>query len=140
MVKKKGSAGKSPLITARSNEVDEFMASLRHPLKAEIEAVRAIVLGADKRIHEGVKWNAPSFFIEEHFATFKLHPPQAVQVVFHTGAKAKSDSKQMNINDPAGLLKWVAKDRCLATFADMPEIESKAPALKSIVKQWIGQI
>jgi len=140
MVKKKSPAGKPAPTTIKSSEVDEFMAKLRHPLKAEIEAVRAIVLGADKRINERVKWNAPSFFIEEHFATLKLHPPQNVQVVFHTGAKVKSDSREMHIDDPDELLKWVAKDRCVATFSDMRQIEARAPALKSIVKQWVAQM
>ncbi len=30
-----------------------------HPLQPAIEALRAIILAADDRIQEGVKWNAP---------------------------------------------------------------------------------
>lgn len=47
----------------RHNAVDEFMAGLEQPLKAEIETVRAIILDADKRITERIKWNAPSFYL-----------------------------------------------------------------------------
>lgn len=122
------------------NEVNDFMAGLEHPLKAEIEAVRALILGADQRIHEGIKWNAPSFYLTEHFATFKLRPMETIQVVFHTGAKARPTVTAMEISDPSGLLKWAAPDRCLATFSDMDEIRSKETALVAIVKQWIEQI
>lgn len=122
------------------NEVHEFMAGLEHPLKAEIEAVRALILGADQRIQESIKWNAPSFYIEEHFATFKLRPMETIQVVFHTGAKVKAKITAMEISDPSGLLKWAEKDRCVATFSDMNDIESKQTALITIVKQWIAQM
>ena len=36
------------------------MARLEHPLKAEIHAVRAIILKANRKIAERVKWNTPS--------------------------------------------------------------------------------
>lgn len=129
-----------PAIENNTAGVNEFMAKLEHPLKAEIEALRAIILGADPRISESIKWNAPSFSVQEHFATFKLRPVTTVQVVFHTGAKARADSKDVEIDDPAGLLKWAAHDRCVATLSDMKEIESKKAAFVTIVKQWIEQM
>ena len=127
-------------VHVNSDAVDDFMARLEHPLKAEIEAVRAIILGADSRIHESIKWNAPSFSIAEHFATFKLRPIETVQVDFHTGAKAKPTSRAMEIDDPAGLLTWAAKNRCMAVFSDMQDITSKTAALVMIVNQWIEQM
>ena len=128
---------------ARKNgpsEVDGFLASLDHPLKAEIEAVRAIILGADARIQESIKWNAPSFAIAEHFATFNLRSKDAVHVVFHKGAKVQAHAPDMAISDPSGMLKWVAKDRCIAVLTDMKEIRSKRGALVSIVEQWTRQM
>jgi hypothetical protein len=129
---KTASASKTGTIT----EVDEFMKHLEHPLKGEIEATRAIILSADARIRESVKWNAPSFYITDHFATFKLQPPKAIQIVFHTGAKVKPDAAPIKIDDPSGLLKWVTKDRCLATFNDMDDVRAKREALAAIVRQW----
>ena len=123
-----------------SNKVNEFMAGLEHPLKPEIEALRAIILGADKRIQESIKWNAPSFYIDEHFATFKLHPTQTIQVVFHRGAKAKDNSAEMKIGDPSGLLKWAASDRGVATFSSMSDIQAKKAALVDIVQRWINNL
>jgi len=120
--------------------VDDFMARLEHPLKAEIEAVRAIILGADPRIQESIKWNAPSFSITEHFATFKFRPLETVQVVFHTGAKVRPAGTAIEIDDPAGLLKWAAPDRCVATFSGMQDIKSRETELVAIVQQWIEQM
>jgi hypothetical protein len=49
--------------------VDAFMATLKHPHKPAIEALRRIIGGADPSISEGVEWNAPSFRAGEYFAT-----------------------------------------------------------------------
>ena len=83
-------------------DVTTFIAQVDHPLKAEIAALRALILGADRRIQESIKWNAPSFAIGEHFATFKLHPRETLQIIFHTGAKKRTPSLTMSIVDSAG--------------------------------------
>ena len=121
----------------KKDDVDAFMASLDHPRKAEVEAVRRLILGADERIREGIKWNAPSFYIAEHFATLKLRPGDTVQVVFHTGAKVRPDAQAVEIDDPAALLQWPAKDRAIATLRDMADLEARGDALLAIVRQWI---
>src|SRR5262245_61761709 len=72
-------------------DVVRFLAELRHPAKPEIEAVRALILGADPAIQEAVKWNAPSFRTTEFFATFNLRVKKGVQLVLHRGAKNRSD-------------------------------------------------
>ena len=41
--------------------VDEYMAALDHPFKAEVEALRAIIKGVNPNITEQVKWNSPSY-------------------------------------------------------------------------------
>ena len=118
--------------------VDEFLAALKHPLKPEIEAVRRTILGADKKIGEGIKWNAPSFHTGEHFTTFNLPATDSIQVIFHLGAKVKDNSTLgLAIKDPDGLLKWLAKERCIATLRDMRDIKSRGPALQNIVRPWI---
>jgi Domain of unknown function (DU1801) len=118
--------------------VDEFMAALAHPLKPEIEAVRKIILGAGKGIGEGIKWNAPSFHTGEHFATFNLRATDSIQLIFHLGAKVKDNSTGgLQITDPEGLLKWLAKERCIATLRDMKDVKARGAALADIVRQWI---
>ena len=123
---------------SRAQSVDAFVEALDHLLKSEIEAVRGIILSADSNITEHVKWNAPSFVFKDDFATLKLHPQTAVQVVFHTGSKPKG--KKIAIDDPDELLRWATGDRAVATFADMKEIKSKHAALTAVVRQWIAQM
>jgi hypothetical protein len=39
--------------------------------------------------------------------------------------------------DPAGLLKWLAKDRCLVTLGVGKDIQIKRAAFEAIVREWI---
>lgn len=122
----------------RSEVVDQFMQRLDHPLKAEIEAVRAIILGADAGITEQIKWNAPSFCYQgDDRVTFRLHPSnQFFQLIFHRGAKVK-EPREIAIQDDAGLLEWVASDRATLSLRSMDEVQTHADALKSLVSQWV---
>lgn len=123
-----------------TNAVNTFMAALEHPLKLEMEAVRAIILDTDERITERIKWNAPGFYFQDDFATFKLRPMQTVKVILHTGATVKDNPTGLKISNPSGLLKWAAKDRCMVTFFDKQDIEFKKTAFVAILKQWIEQM
>jgi hypothetical protein len=125
---------------AGSVRVQAFLDELEHPHKASIEALRRLVLGLDTRIREDIKWNAPSFLIEDHFATFKLHPFRTIQIVLHTGAKVKPGQAPFAVDDPCGLLKWAAPDRCVLTLRTAEEADANQDAIATIVRQWIGQL
>lgn len=45
----------------RNPEVDAWFATYDNPLKAEVQRVREIVLSADPRDTECIKWKAPTF-------------------------------------------------------------------------------
>lgn len=121
----------------RSDEVQVFMDALEHPLAAQVEMLRAAILDSDPRVNESIKWNAPSFFIEEHFATFNLHYPDRIQIVLHAGAKVNPDAEQLEISDPRGLLKWAAVDRASITFTGDNVDDQLAPFL-DLLRQWIA--
>lgn len=130
----------SPAKQKSTDDVNAFLAALDHPHQPEIGLVRKLILGCDKRIRESIKWNAPSFSIDEHFATFMLRSPSSIQVVLHTGAKAKSNARALEIDDPKGLLKWAAKDRCVATLGGGADVCANKAAFTKIVKEWIAQL
>jgi hypothetical protein len=95
---------------------------------------RAIILGANPEISEGIKWNAPSFRIKEYFATINIRKDE-ILVILHFGAKVKDNSPAgLKINGPTGLL---AKDRAAVKFRDMKAIKSSRAALENVVRQWI---
>ena len=56
----------------------------------------------------------------------------------HLGAKVKeSGPVAMQIDDPDGLLKWLAKDRCVVTFLDQGTVKRHKTALQMVIRQWI---
>jgi hypothetical protein len=124
-----------------SPEVEAFLAALHHPRKAEILAVREIIRGADPRIGEGIKWNAPSFRTSEWFATLHLRAKDGVQVVLHFGAKKRAGfAPRTAIADPDGLLEWAGEDRAFARFRDLAEVQAKQPAFAAVLRQWIEHV
>lgn len=120
--------------------VDTFLERLEHPHLAAIRLLRAAILSADPRIQESVKWNAPSFALGEHFATFKLRPVETVQIVLHTGAKVRPRTAPITVDDPANLLAWAAPDRAVVTFTGLEAASASQEALIDIVQQWVAQL
>lgn len=123
-----------------ANDVADFMQKLDHPLKAELETVRFIILGVNTEISEGIKWNCPSFCFKEYFATINIRN-EVVLVILHLGAKVKnSNFAGLTISDPAGLLEWLGKDRAAVKFRDMNAVTSNQIAFENIVRQWITNL
>lgn len=122
-LKKKG----SPI--SRADAVDEFLRGLRHPLKAEVEAVRSIIKSVDKNIHEEIKWKAPSFnYKGEYLVTFNLRDTKRIHLVFHNPKIPQVKSK---------LLEGDYKDRRMMYLADMKDVEAKKAELEKILKRLI---
>ena len=121
--------------------VDEFMKALAHPHKDAIEGLRRVILGVDAAIAEGVKWNAPSFRTTEYFATTNLRAKRGVGLILHLGAKVRAlPPGGVTIEDPEGLLEWLAKDRAALEFADAADVKRKRVALAAIIRQWIEHV
>ena len=125
-LKKKGSP------VSRTDKVDEFLRELSHPLKAEVEAARSIIMGVNKDIHEEVKWNAPSFnYKGEYLVTFNLRETKRVHLVFHNSqiAKVKND-----------LLEGDYVDRRMIYFVNMKDIKANKPLLEKALRDLIKLI
>ncbi|WP_309888753.1 DUF1801 domain-containing protein [Archangium sp.] len=121
--------------------VEAFLASLEHPFKQEILALRQIILGADPQIAEGIKWNAPSFHTSEYFATFQLRAKEGVQLILHLGAKTRDTATTgIAISDPDSLLEWLAKDRASVKFRDLKDIDAKRSAFEKLLRQWLKHV
>jgi hypothetical protein len=126
--------------TATPADVDGFLSELAHPEQAGIARLRTLIRSLDPRITEEIKWNAPSFRLDDHFATFKLHPPKGIQLVLHTGAKGRSGDNTFKVDDPDKLLKWAASDRCVLTLASSRDVDTHEAAVRRILMQWMAQL
>lgn len=123
--------------TDTTDAVDAYMAALDHPCKAEVEALRRIITGVDARIAEGVKWNAPSWRLDEYFATTHLRAKQGIGVILHLGAKTRAPERKPAIDDPDGLLEWLGPDRARVAFADLVDLRRRQAAFEAVLRQWI---
>ncbi|MEQ8936316.1 MAG: DUF1801 domain-containing protein [Amphiplicatus sp.] len=124
----------------KEEDIDSFFAALKHPLKKEFAEVRRIVLGSDRKISEGVKWNSVSFKTADYFATINWRSADSVQLVLHRGAKSVSGGKDMDIPDPKGLLKWLSTDRALLTLGAGPAFAAIRKALEAVIRAWVKQL
>jgi len=127
------------MAAASTVSVDEFLAALDHPRKAEILEVREIILAADPAIGEAVKWNAPSFRTTEFFATFHLRARDGVQVILHRGARRRADAPG-TIDDPAALLEWLGADRASVKFRDLADVREKLDAFTALIRAWLVHV
>lgn len=118
--------------------VDAFMAGLDHPHKAEIQALRELILASGGEVAEGIKWNAPSYRTHEYFATTNLRVKGCVGIILHLGAKVRDTAVQ--IDDPEKLLTWHGSNRASFEIHGMDELRRKTDALQAILAQWLPHV
>jgi len=110
--------------------VDAYMRDVDHPFKAEMAAVREIILGVSPKLAERIKWNAPSFYYKEDLGAFN---PRATEyahlILLFPGGQGMQDT--------SGLLEGNHKDRREAKFYSLDDVKSKKRALEKIVKAWV---
>jgi hypothetical protein len=111
--------------------VDAYMRDVDHPFKAEMQAVREIILGASPKISERIKWNAPSFYYGEDLGAFN---PRATEyahlILLFPGGQGMDDS--------SGLLEGNHKDRREVKFHSLDDVKAKKRALEKLVKGWVA--
>lgn len=130
--------------TSPEEQVTDYFKKLEHPLTGVIQALRKIVLSADKEVGEQIKWNSPSFYYtgemkafdpkeyKRDIVVFNLHKKEYVLLVFPTGAI---------VDDTSGLLEGKFPDgRKTAKFSSLTEVKAKEKDLKDVIKKWLTKI
>ncbi|MCF2489232.1 DUF1801 domain-containing protein [Dyadobacter sp. CY347] len=121
-------------------EVSDFLDKLEHPLRREIDALRLIILQADSRLAENIKWNGPNYSVgAEDRVTMRIQPPKQIQLVFHRGAKVKEQPVDKLITEDHGLLVWKENDRAIASFKRLDAITAATSNLTNIVQEWLNR-
>ena len=123
-----------------SSDVATFLASKAHPLEAEINALRELMLGMSASIREEIKWNSVSFCnANDFFATVHLRSQTSLQLILFTGIKKKATAETgVPVEDPADLIeKWLAKDRCLVSLGAGSDFKAKQAAFRALAQAWI---
>ena len=120
--------------------VESFLAACKHPLLAELVALRTLVQQSAPKLVESIKWNAPSYHMAggEDCITFNLSAKDRVRLVLHCGSKQKSTRGNGPLVEvDHSWLEWPADDRAVATFTSMAELEAAKPALVKLVRAWL---
>jgi Domain of unknown function (DU1801). len=121
-----------------NHEVTAFLDGIDHPLRAEIDRLRGIILSAGEGLAEGIKWNGPNYSVDgEDRITLKIHPPKQIQIIFHRGAKVKEQPAEKLLKGEYPFLAWKENDRAVATFRSMEEIERHADLIREAAAKWI---
>ena len=116
-----------------------YLDGVPEPTRAALTELCRIIAGSDPRVRAEIKWNAPSFAIDDHFATTGVLKGGGVRLVLHTGARRKGAAKNIVIDDPEKLLDWKDADRAIAVFADARDVRQQERALGVILDEWIAQ-
>lgn len=112
---------------SKSREVDAWFAKYDNPMKPVVLRMREIILGADRRVEECIKWQAPTFTYKGNLASFFPKSKQHASLMFHQGAK---------IPGKHPLLVGDAEQGRSVKLATVADVNKAKPALVKIVKAW----
>jgi hypothetical protein len=110
------------------NEVDAWLEKYDNPMKPVVQEVRRVILAADPRIEETIKWQAPTFMYKGNLASFFPKSKQHASLMFHVGAQIPGDFPSLEgTGDTSRVMK----------FADLADVKKKQAELRRLVKAWI---
>jgi hypothetical protein len=70
----------------RNPDVDRWLDEAHHPLDGMLRRARDIILGADDRVTESIKWKTPTFAYKGNIISFNPSK-HVVSLMFHRGAE-----------------------------------------------------
>jgi hypothetical protein len=107
-------------------EVDEWFAKLDHPLKATMERVREIILGADPRMSEVVKYGTVTFeYISAMGSFVQVKDKRQVSLMFNAAGRLRGDFPHLE-----------GKSVKYLRFKDLAEANARAEELAAISRAW----
>jgi hypothetical protein len=111
---------------SRNPEVDRWLDEAGHPLEATMRRAREIILEADPRVTESIKWKTPTFAFKGNIASFNPSK-HVVSIMFHRGSEIPGHHPRLE-----GDGKLVRTMR----FAGLDELEAGRADLEAAVRAW----
>ena len=116
-----------PIGQNENPEVVEWFANFDHPLKEAMMRVREIIMEADPRMEESIKWQAPTFAYQGNLMSFQPRSKKFVSAMWHRGSEIPG-------NHP--ILEGDAALARVSRFANLDEVEVKKGDLETVVRAW----
>jgi uncharacterized protein YdhG (YjbR/CyaY superfamily) len=111
----------------KSAVVDAWFARYDNPMKPVVQRVREIILAADSRIEECIKWQAPTFTFKGNLASFFPKSKQHASLMFHLGAKIPGRHPRLQgTGDTSRVLK----------IGSVAEANAARGDIESLVRAW----
>lgn len=111
----------------KNPDVDAWLRAYDNPMKPVVEATRELMLRADARIGETIKWQAPTFEYKGNLASFFPKAKKHASLMFHKGALIPGAFPN---------LEGDGKEARSFKIASLDDLAQKETELRSIVKAW----
>jgi hypothetical protein len=108
-------------------EVDAWFDRYDNPMKDAVLRTREVLLAADPRLDETIKWSTPTFTYKGNLVSVQPRAKQFVSLLFHTGA---------SIPGRHPLLEGGGDTARYARLDGLEAVERERPALEAIVRAW----
>jgi hypothetical protein len=109
----------------RDPYVDRWMEG--KPAEAMLRRVRDIILWADSRMGEYLKYGTVQFGFNGDFANFVQHDKKTVSLMFNRGARIMGMFPHLEGTGPSARF---------MRFADLGEVDARTTELTSVVRAW----
>jgi hypothetical protein len=111
----------------RNPEVDAWFETYDNPMKEAVLRTREILLAADPRIGETIKWSTPTFTYRGNLVSVQPRAKQFVSLLFHTGASIPGEHP---------ILEGGGDVARYARLADLDAVDRARPELEAVVRGW----
>ena len=111
----------------RTADVDRWFKDKKPPAEAALQRVRAVILKADPRVTESVKYGTVMFGYEGDLTTFVQYTKPAVSVMFNRGARIPGKFPHLEGSGPTARF---------MRFKSVAEVDARANELTNVVRAW----
>ena len=108
-------------------EVERWFAAKRPPAEPAMRRVRDVIMGADRRMSEYLKYGTLVFGYEGDFASFVQTAGKTASLMFNRGARIPGRFPHLEGTGPTARF---------MRFADEGEVRSRATELGKIARAW----
>jgi hypothetical protein len=110
----------------RNPEVDQWFEGRTHPIDEVKQQVREVILDADPRVTESIKWKTPTFSYKGNIVSFNPSK-NLVSLLFHRGAEIPGEHPRL---EGDGKLARTMR------FAGAEEVDAGREELGAVIRAW----
>ena len=111
----------------KTPEVERWFAETKPPAEKALRRVREIILRADRRLTEYIKYPTVQFAYEGDFANFVQYNKPQVNLMLNRGARIPGNFPHLEGSGPTARF---------MRFKDLAEVEARADELGSVARAW----